>query len=464
MVVTKRCFIKVLTPVHIGCDEVYEPFSFVVDERERELVVFDPLTFFKSLKEEEKIKFDSLSRKGTVVSLLELMKFMRGRSAEGFRIPVSEGFVSHYNRSVGMPMGDVNRIQNELNRFAIMRTAFNPHNNEPYLPGSSIKGSLRTAYLNMVAKKKPPFSLNLSEKGANRKLEQTLLDYKSIETDPFRLLKVSDFVPVKASTRIVYAVNVKKDGSSAGGLSQILEIIEPGSFFVGTISVDEEKSRHPLVNHQITFKGVLDSLRFFEQEKLREEKELRQAGINECSLKLDGGRLIRVGRHSGAESVTIEGYRKIRIRGKREYDSDKATTVWLASEVNRNYDKNRIRPFGWCQIGEITPEIEKEVDESLKVAKPVKKVMSETVEKIVERRTVPEPVIEEWPSALLTWDPGKQELKAEFEGKRAIHKGKDIIPENLRRSLIEKRKSVNAKVTIEKVYNRYSIVRIEGES
>ena len=39
---TIRFRIQPLAPIHLGCDEVYEPFSFVLDEKRRELVVFDP--------------------------------------------------------------------------------------------------------------------------------------------------------------------------------------------------------------------------------------------------------------------------------------------------------------------------------------------------------------------------------------------------------------------------------------
>ena len=42
-------------------------------------------------------------------------------------------------------------IRQELNQFSISRTAYNPYNNLPYIPGSSIKGALRTAYLSKLA-------------------------------------------------------------------------------------------------------------------------------------------------------------------------------------------------------------------------------------------------------------------------------------------------------------------------
>ncbi|MCX7983013.1 MAG: type III-A CRISPR-associated RAMP protein Csm5, partial [Syntrophales bacterium] len=321
MTVTKHFFIKILTPVHIGCDEVYDPLSFVVDEGRKKIVVFDPLDFFGHLSEKDRNQLNEICRKGTVSSLLELMKFMRGKKAVGWEVDVCRGFISHYANSLSMGLGDERRIQQELNRFEIKRTAYNPYTLRPYLPGSSIKGSLRTAYLNLIAKKKPHVKSNPKEKKANIRLEQELLDYNDIESDPFRMLKVSDFLPVKATTRIVYAVNEKKTGQEgARGLSQILEIVEPGSWFVGTISVTEQKERHPKIRHQLTMENLLLGVKnFYEKEKGREERELQLAKINPCHLDVDGGCLLRLGHHSGAESVTIEGHRSILIRGKKKY-------------------------------------------------------------------------------------------------------------------------------------------------
>jgi len=459
MAVTKNFYIKVLTPVHIGCDEVYDPLSFVVDEVKKELVVFAPIPFFKALSDHEKERLCEICKKGTISSILEVMKFIRGKKAEGVKVRVSEGFLQHYNQKLAMGLKDERRIQQELNRFEIKRTAFNPIDNKPIIPGSSVKGAIRTAYLNHLAKKRPDIKSNPEDKKANKKLEQNLLNYdeREIHTDPFRLIKVSDFMPVKASTRIVYAVNEKKipDNKMARGLSQILEIIEPDSLFVGTISIDENKDHHPLIKHPLTLLEALNSLEFYAREKKREEEELKDAGLNPCPLIFGKGHPLRIGHHSGAESVTIEGHRRIDIKRKKgKYVSDKATTVWLASEVYRNYDKNKLLPFGWALLWEVDF-----------VAEDIEKKGEKEVYNTASAETAPTKpfasIHEEWSSALLTWNPGSQELKVMWEGKSATHKGKEIIPEDMRKDLVERKKSVKARVMVQKVYNMYKIVNIE---
>jgi hypothetical protein len=67
---------------------------------------------------------------------------------------------------------------------------------------------------------------------------------------------------------------------------------------------------------------------------------------------LDGGgaMLLRVGRHSGAESVTLDRHRWIRItgsRGKAHWASE-ATTIWLATDHQDGGAS--LRPFGWLLL------------------------------------------------------------------------------------------------------------------
>jgi hypothetical protein len=60
--------------------------------------------------------------------------------------------------------------------------------------------------------------------------------------------------------------------------------------------------------------------------------------------------LLRVGRHSGAESVTLERHRWIRIMegpGKAHWARD-ATTIWLAAD--REDSRADLRPFGWLLV------------------------------------------------------------------------------------------------------------------
>ncbi|MBW2664035.1 MAG: type III-A CRISPR-associated RAMP protein Csm5, partial [Deltaproteobacteria bacterium] len=277
----------------------------------------------------------------------------------------------HYNQVLKLPPG---KIKNELNRFKIERTAFCAFDQRPYIPGSAVKGALRTAYLNSLADRGKDYS---SIKTHN-KLEEKLLhldrfpNKEKIYKDPFRLVKISDFMPVgDIKTKICYAVNKKKKTTDkeARGLAQILEIILPGSLFVGEIIVDTPQTKDA-VSFAIELKNLLDSSHlFYGKDKTREDSELINIGVTVPETpQIDNIMLIRVGRHSGAESVTIERYRDIKIMlgSHNQTFKDHSTTIWLASEVRKPDHNKFLSPFGWAVLSPLTLDMEKQlkVDEA----------------------------------------------------------------------------------------------------
>lgn len=351
------CYIKILSPVHIGCDEVYEPMGFLVNEQQKILTVFDPVSFISSLEDMEQQKFIAIASRGDLSSILEIYHFLQGRNHPGRTIDLCQGFIERYRTTLSIPKNDQKKIQQDLNQFKIERTSFLAGDQRPYIPGTSIKGSIRTAYLNMINKKKKL----TEEKGryAHNNLEKKLLD-GTFETDPFRLVKVSDFHPVgDIRTKIVFAVNEKKKESihDARGPYQILETILPGAVFEGSIIIEDppEKSgiKRPLTK-EIMIKCLNN---FYYSEKNREESELASINITpEIHFDTQNAPL-RIGRHSGAESVTIEGHRSIKILGKKgdpPRNGKKATTFWLSSEQSKPSDKKALLPFGWCELTELT--------------------------------------------------------------------------------------------------------------
>jgi CRISPR-associated protein Csm5 len=61
---------------------------------------------------------------------------------------------------------------------------------------------------------------------------------------------------------------------------------------------------------------------------------------------------VRIGRHSGAECLTVDGVRNIKIMGKQQGDPPKyghhSTTVWLAGDSNKA--TSNLLPFGWVAL------------------------------------------------------------------------------------------------------------------
>lgn len=364
-----KLYLKVLSPIHIGCDEVYEPTGFVIDETNHQMVVFEPLDFIAMLDPAEKKRFSDICAQGTVASILEIYKFLSGRAVHGKTVEICSGLISHYRKTLALPGHDEQRIKGELSNFVISRTAFRPDDQRPYIPGSSVKGALRTAYLNAVAGIKKVTTPR--GRFAFKELEKTLLDGGSFDTDPFRLIKVSDFQPVGAvKTRVVYAINEKKHPSQYEPPRpfQILEVIEPDSIFQGTLSFEPPQRRSgirtPVAPPELLKSAVL----FYTEENKRELDELYRLDIKGVSAHdLPDMLPIRLGRHSGAESVTINGHRSIKIMGaggEKPKFLDQATTIWLASDHSKPTDKNGLVPFGWAGMDSVTQDKEERFEQA----------------------------------------------------------------------------------------------------
>ena len=374
-----------MSPVHIGCDDVYEPTSFAIDEKKGKLIEFDPMDFIKSLSPRDKQEFTKICMEGTISSIVKLYNFISNKKPGGREIDISGSFIKHYDKVKKLSTNNEREIRQELNQFSISRTAYNPHNNLPYIPGSSIKGALRTAYLSKLAtdskvsacwntylqkseiKTEQDTYYFIGKKKVAKRLEEDLLGGE-FENDPFRMVKPSDFHPVgDVKTKIVYTVNKKKllnpeTGERKGCIPQILEVIKEDSVFEGTLYVQQPKQRSD-IKKPISVKELLTATHDFYKKIANVEDDITHtigAGhtvINRIVSKFNEKQrgasafLLRIGRHSGVESMTIEGNRWIKTSppGKPPKFSDKgATTIWLASETSNPTSNNGLVPFGWA--------------------------------------------------------------------------------------------------------------------
>ena len=352
---TFKIKLKTLSPIHIGTGLVIEPTEFFIDPKKRCLSVINFEKLCRHFTEEEITKFKKLCLSGNIRNLIELYKLTdqiceraisRGHEKEIVvkRIPAVSDFIQHYKSIT--EGGDVNLF----NKFEIQRTYRLPNWGPPVIPGSSLKGAIRTAVLNFYAKKLEDRNLQKYRKGKrydSRELEKEILGYKSPKDDPFSCVKVADLLPVRAKVCIVYAVNLKKDGSDASGPYQIFEVIAPNSEFTGKITITEKS----ICNLKIDMELILKALDAFYGKRYKEESEIL-GRIPEAEVPtFTEGHIIRLGKHSGAESVTIEGFRAITIRAKGKTRTGKeATTIWLASDARKGKNPKWLAPFGWATL------------------------------------------------------------------------------------------------------------------
>ncbi len=365
--------ISTLSPVHIGCDEVYEPSNFVIDEGL--LHALDPADLMSELDDKERKELARLADGREPIGALQ--RFFRERSkrfadVSGHQVDVAAAIVREYEAHAGKPTQRSTTGEATYNVFPIARTAYRQIDNSPYLPGSSLKGSIRTAWLNSINRGKALTQADKASRDKSRALQQRLLNYidGKFENDPFRLLALADAQPEQDAppppSRILYSISKKKRISDrmAPALKVFLESIPdalPAAFhgelrlrgdtFSWDVLCDvcnayykprlEEEFKHDIFGPilDVDWKRLISNLLSNELDELIAARQ---------------GFLLRVGRHSGAESMTLDGIRDIkilgpRVEGKQTFDFRPHTTEKRFASLTKTGDGGLL-PFGWIWV------------------------------------------------------------------------------------------------------------------
>lgn len=373
--IVRSLAISTLSPVHIGCDEVYEPSGFVIHDEL--LHVLDPADLATALTDNERRKLATLADQREPIGALQ--RFFRDAAARFSelarqQVAVAPELAREYAVKAGRPTQRDPNGEATYNSFQFARTAFRPFDGTPYLPGSSLKGSIRTAWLNYLNAEKPLSPAEKTDRRhASQSLEQRLLEYAAgkFQDDPFRQLALADAHPEEESTppptRVLYAISKKKrqpraDDRLSPELKVFLETIPEAlpAAFLGEIRFAPGAT--------IRWDALCDACNAFYRPQLEGELQhpvlsapldsdwvrliYRLLGDELGELiKARQGFLLRVGRHSGAESVTLGGVRSIKIMrpdGQRpEYRP--ITTEKRYATLSRA-GNGGLLPFGWLWV------------------------------------------------------------------------------------------------------------------
>jgi CRISPR-associated protein Csm5 len=372
-----------LTPVHIGCGIDLDPTQYVIDERSgtHALFAFQPSAVPLDQPGRDALK-RVLAQTGDVSrSLLGVQNFFHERredytAAAHQLIAVSGGVAREYAARVGAVAQKPVHGSDVINQLTIERTAHNPYSGSAYLPGSSLKGSIRTAWLNQLN------GMSASPKGERANVLEKRLLAGSFHTDPFRLVKVADATGSNVASRIAFAANHKKKSvADANGNVRLPKGVTTRREFVvgaqfraldGEIRFDllpgTEGAEAPARNRRLDWNSLARACNDFYRPRLKEELETlgnrelaTEAWLAEFNTllagiapALDSGNafLLRVGRHAGANAVTIDGVRDIKIMqgpGKQPLFSPVGGgTLWLAAENAK--DSTNMLPIGWVLV------------------------------------------------------------------------------------------------------------------
>jgi CRISPR-associated protein Csm5 len=363
------------SPVHIGTGEMLDPFSFVI--KEGKMYVFETATYMSRLSEDKFKIITKILKNPSFSTTIEARKFindnfdldlMKDIILEEIDVRKSS-FLESYNKNLTqLSSKDFNnKAMNQLEIEKIYSSG-----GLPIIPGSSIKGSIRTAIVNQLIEDNSIFV----KKDYKRLMQDMDLAFTK---DIFKILKISDFIkPENVGKMIGYFLNYPKDSLEKNidskGIDVAAEVLMPFQQFKGMLTkgfIKEHKYKEQVENILDTKSNLFKCLNRHYMESFKKDfnnfkntnptsqfvkviekqKILENLGENKFAV-------IRVGKHSGAEGVTIKE-RSITIRGskKREtiYNAKEAGTVWYFSQKNSNALKEispierikQLYPMGW---------------------------------------------------------------------------------------------------------------------
>lgn len=392
--------ISILSPVHIGCGEDYEPTNYVIDGET--LYAFDPARLLAELGQNQRA--DLARALDDRNPMLAAQRFFYRHREVARRIashcaPVIPAAARYYANKIGQVTNQQDDGGKVINKLEIARTAFNPVDGLPILPGSSLKGAMRTAVLESLRdRQKKTYPLSDQDAAKNFVASRTASDMEknlmagAFQTDPMRLVKIGDAIFLPGSYKaknakgdeveierkartILFQANRKKRPNqfpSRANIETLVECIPAGQprAFRTRLGI-ERKARQGegTPSLQLGWKELADACNAFYLERFKEEVAILEANkyVSDAWLKNARSRLVangiwgkaiaegrgfllRLGRHSGAESVTVDAPRKIKILGENQPPSwkDQATTVWLAA--NEPGAGGGMWPFGWVFV------------------------------------------------------------------------------------------------------------------
>lgn len=401
---THRLHLTPLSPLHIGCGEDFEPTNYVIDDGL--LYGFDPSR--ATLNELQRKQLSDVARRG---SLTGIQRFFRDHAA-AFKphahvvMPVCSGVARLYEQRIGKA-ANVEASGNQVfNKLEIERHVYTGALQQPFIPGTSFKGALRTAWLDDLNGERVPHDVEFKrnrEAKSSAAMEKRLLG-GDFQTSPLRLLKVADLMPTREPEReVLFAVNRKKrevlgrDGQplQPKGIAARKDCVLHGQYrlFVADVTLpallqhvgandNKGKPATPQAQ-QLNAQGAVDMRKLARQsnqyhlQRLRRELAVLDGrglvhptwknSINLLLLaqgtlgkKLATGDafLVRIGRYGSADSKTLtgEGVASIKIMGgKGQPPTFESTTktVWLAAQTEN--DQKHLIPFGWAVV-EIDPQ------------------------------------------------------------------------------------------------------------
>ncbi len=381
--------IEPLTAVHIGSGNSLLPVDYTLEKpngsTEKRYVKFSSDKIINSILEsgtaQQKQELQNVS---DLNDINVLAKFFRKYFYLGveYDSKVTKDFINLYSSKINSGLFE--------NSLEVNQTLH--HGASPYIPGSSIKGAVRTAILNQALMDLPQESYNelfeMADKEKQRDSKKSgryekkiqnkallMLSVKGIDDaklDPFRYIEISDSEFSAKSQLVARMENAKIDKFKKELCSEAMQIIAesiPGKLADSktssgfTIRINEDLQNIELpngfcINKQIDLQEIISACNFFFKSQFNKEYkkfykdayesvdkifELKKI-IDSIPENSETEFLLRVGRWSQIEYVTFENnFRNPKTPTKKGREMPFGT-----SRTVLNYDGQYL-PMGWCK-------------------------------------------------------------------------------------------------------------------
>lgn len=338
---------EILTPIHIGDGSDLEPLEYViVDEN---LYKIDTAGFLSSLPPEASIELSTLLKgKMDRVTLVKIRKLIQ----EHFDPEM--GFI--WKSKVTPAVAHIHKTRFDAPENQILVNPFIRTDDKPFIPGSSLKGAIRTALLNQwstgLQKTADGRNARLTEAEILKATSRRQRDNKlmpSIDKDLFRAFRVEDVSLPEDSMTYSKVSNwtLSREGVLRETPIQMIRELTSSTISSGkTFNIDVHISidnrflsdrRSGLGRNDLSIEATLKACDSFYQRVLLDEKKRLFGGkSNEAATVSEkvldaasGGTLLRVGWASGFDAMTIFNFRSQSARWSKRLAEDKYPLGWI---------------------------------------------------------------------------------------------------------------------------------------
>jgi CRISPR-associated protein Csm5 len=379
-----------LTGVHIGTGEELTPLDYKIASRVGDIDFKKPVYWkfsggriLQRLRNNEKelAAFENASVNGNIK---ELEAFFQNHCTEksdtDYPCDITGEFLKTYKANKNK-----DPYQNAATVLQMYHAEGTPR---PVIPGTSIKGSIRTALLNYYLAGLSDDEYSLARRDfenmknpekAEGALQKRILDYSNERNDPFRALLVSDCSFRATGTQLVGSLRIVKFNEHTESLEALgapvqAEVLK-GELLGGKTSADLliaidtdlqslpfSADRYPPKQIKaISFQDLRSACNDFYWQSFQEEFKKNHYqdvydGTEETILKLkkkleeavksNDRFILRIGRWSQVEFVTFE---EVFRNPETKRDRQGKPLSWGATRTLFDYD-GRLVPMGWCVL------------------------------------------------------------------------------------------------------------------